>query len=55
MKALFCTLSLMQGFGSITFKPANPYLLDTDSPENAIKLNYQGEKFINNASNDRIP
>ena len=29
------TISLKQGFGSVTFKPADPDLLDTDPPKNA--------------------
>ena len=32
---LFETLTLFQGFGSVTFKPSDP---ETDPPENAFKF-----------------
>ena len=41
-----------QGFGTVTFKMADPDLLDTDQPENNSK--YQSGKFINNAFRNRI-
>ena len=44
-----------QCFGSVTFKPEDPDLLDTDPPENALNSKYQSGKFINSNSDNRIP
>ena len=44
-----------QGFGSAPFKPADPDLLTMDLAENTSQFKMTRGKFINNASNNRIP
>ena len=49
------SIEFLSGFGSVTFYLVDPDHLDVDSPEMQYIMISQSRKFINNASDKRIP